>query len=201
MYARQTLKAPCSQGYQWSEGGWCLLSFEAHFPSQQSPKRWCQPLQWEMSRMKLYFGKNLTTDLLWLYPFFSRLVRFFSRGTILSDGRLGGLGGQAWWGVGREGTWVVFVQNDSVDQGLIKTFVDYWLEQICEAREAYGPVHVRGLQTSGLTHSNVSFSPCFQTLYCVQTLDYLRHGYHKNTYCISESGNPPSVALSALQNL
>lgn len=111
------------------------------------------------------------------------------------------MGGQAWWGVGREGTWVVFVQNDSMDQGLIKTFVDYWLEQICEAREAYGPVHVRGLQTSGLTRSNVSFSSCFQTLYCVQTLDYLRHGYHKNTYWISESDNPPSVALSALQNL
>lgn len=33
--------------------------------------------------------------------------------------------GQAQRGVGRERTWVVFAQSDSVDQELIKAFVDY----------------------------------------------------------------------------
>lgn len=36
--------------------------------------------------------------------------------------------GQVQRGVGREGTWVVFAQSDSVDQELIKAFVDYWSE-------------------------------------------------------------------------
>lgn len=38
--------------------------------------------------------------------------------------RTGGWG-QAQRGVGGQGTWVVFVQSDSVDQELIKAFVDY----------------------------------------------------------------------------
>lgn len=33
VYTNQSLKASCFQGYQRSEGGWCLFSFEAHFPS------------------------------------------------------------------------------------------------------------------------------------------------------------------------
>lgn len=35
MYTQQSLKALCCQGYQWVEGGWCLLSFEACFPSPE----------------------------------------------------------------------------------------------------------------------------------------------------------------------
>lgn len=74
--------------------------------------------------------EELMKDLLTLCPVFSQLAGLFSHSTVLSVGK--GVGDKCNEGVGRKGTWVVFAQSDSVGWGLIKAFVDYWLEQICE---------------------------------------------------------------------
>lgn len=181
MYTRQPLKAPCSQGYQWSEGGWCLLSFEARFPSQRCPVNTGANLtNLGMSKIELNFGigceneetsvrNYFSKDLLRLCPFSSWSVGFFGHGRVLSEGE------GAWWGVGREGTWVVFARNDSVDPRAYRGLCRLLIGADMLGAGAYVWAYVRVSQKSGLTHSNVtrslsvSLNSCFEMPYCKHT--------------------------------
>lgn len=107
VYASQPLKALRVQGYQQSEDGWCLLSFEARFPFPS-----CLMELRGKFLIKGFNFKKMGNGVHWPH-------------LCSSLGQDRRLGTSTTKGVGGEGTWVVFVQSDSVDQELIKAFVDY----------------------------------------------------------------------------